>query len=413
MAMPKSLLALCAAVGLTLTASGCSSTPSNDGPEQVSLRWAMSADSQAEVDVWKHLADMVHEKHPNINVTFESTAFQSYYDKLNTQAASNSLPCIAGLQAQRVPDVGKLFKDLKPLYEKDTSFSLASYEGSITKGLTQDGKQLAVPYDLGPYVLYFNKDMFDAAGIPAPKPGWTKDEFLAAAKALTKDGKYGYAADGTPDMWLPYVLSIGGDYLKDGKPDLTNDKAVEGFSFVTGLATDEKVAPVVPATGTANWPADQFRNGNAAMYIDGPWQLINAKKNVDFTLGLATVPAFDGKSVTTMSGTGFGVTATCEHPEEAWKAVSVIIGKDAQEYIANAGRGFPAYTEAQELWYSTASVDGAKEAIDTALETVDVYETAPKWNQLSALLQQYAVEAFSGSKSPREVLTQVQQQVSQ
>jgi ABC-type glycerol-3-phosphate transport system substrate-binding protein len=413
MKIRKAFAAASAVAAIALVASGCSSGSGNASGGDVTLRWEMSADSQAEVDVWNHLADMVHEKYPNITVKFESTAFSSYYDKLNTQAASNSLACIAGLQAQRVPDVGKLFKDLKPYYGKDSTFSIGDYEKSITDGLTQDGKQLAIPYDLGPYVLYYNKDMFDAAGVAVPKPGWTKDDFLAAAKALTKDGKYGYVADGTPDTWLPYVLSIGGDYLKDGKPDLTNSKVVDGFSFVTGLATNEKVAPEIPSTGASNWPADQWRNGNAAMYIDGPWQLINAKQNVKFTVGLGTVPSFDGTSITTMSGTGFGITSSCDHPDEAWKAISVIIGKDAQEYIAKAGRGFPAYSAAQSYWYETASVDGAKEAIDAALKTVNVYKTAPKWNQLSSLMQQYAVEAFNGSKSPKDVLTEVQQQVSE
>jgi len=376
----------------------------------VNLRWAMSADSQAEIAVWKHLAEMVHQKYPEITVQFESTAFRDYYNKLATQAAANDLACIAGLQAQRVPDYGQLFVDLNP-YFNSANFDIGAYEASIVDGLQQDGKQLAVPYDLGPYVLYYNKTMFDAAGVPEPHPGWSADEFLAAAKALTKDGKYGFVADGTPDMWLPFVLSIGGNYIKDGKPDLTNQKVVEGFTWVTNLASKEHVAPELPATGASNYPADQFRSGNAAMYIDGPWQLINAKANVDFDIGLATSPAFDGTSITTMSGTGFGVTKSCDHPEEAFKAISVIIGPEAQRYIAEAGRGFPAYKDAQSYWYEVADVDSAKEAIDTALSNVNVYRTTPRWNRLAQLLQQYAVEAFNGAKSPSEVLEEVQAQI--
>lgn len=402
--------ALIAAMSTVLLAAcgGASQTSVDDEP--VELRWIMSADSQAEVDVWNHLASMVTEKYPDITVKFESAPFKDYYNKLTAQAASGDLACIAGLQAQRVPDVGSLFADLTPSIQAD-GFDIAGYEPSIVEGLQDDGKQLAIPYDLGPYVLYYNKDMFDAAGVPVPTPGWSKEKFMAAARALTKDGVYGYVADGTPDMWLPYVLSIGGDYIKDNKPDLTNDKVVEGFTWVTSLATKEHVAPAPPATGASNWPADQWRNGNAAMYVDGPWQLINAKQSVDFTVGLATTPAFDGSSVTTMSGTGFGVTQSCKNPDEAWKAISVIIGPEAQDYIAKAGRGFPAYKKAQESWYNVADVNGAKEAIDTALRTVNVYRTTPKWNQLSALMQQYGVEAFNGTSTPADVLEQVQTQV--
>ncbi len=400
-------LAAATIVSLSACAGGGAGASSNGNVE---LRWIMSADSQSEVDVWHHLADMVHQKYPNITVKFESTPFKDYYNKLTAQAASNDLACVAGLQAQRVPDVGSLFTDLTPSFEK-TGFEIKDYAPSIVEGLQQDGKQLAVPYDLGPYVLYYNENMFKAAGVPLPKPGWSVDEFMSAAKKLTKDGKYGFVADGTPDMWLPYVLSIGGDYIKDGKPDLTNEKVVQGFTWVTDLATKEKVAPAPPATGASNWPADQWRNGNAAMYVDGPWQLINAKQNVSFKIGLSTVPAFDGKSITTMSGTGFGVTKSCKNPEEAWKAISVIIGPEAQKYVADAGRGFPAYLDAQANWYTTAGIDGVKEAIDTALSTVNVYRTTPKWNQLSALMQQYGVQAFNGSETPQAVLGKVQAQV--
>lgn len=393
-----------------LLLTGCAGGDQATGDSNVELRWVMSADSQKEVDVWNHLAEMVHEEYPNITVRFESTPFKDYYNKLTAQAASNDLACIAGLQAQRVPDVGSLFTDLGPSFES-TDFNIDEYAPSIVEGLQQDGQQLAVPYDLGPYVLYYNKDMFEAAGVPLPTPGWSVDEFLAAAKALTTDGRYGFVADGTPDMWLPYVLSIGGTYIEGNKPDLTNAKVVEGFTWVTDLATKEKVAPAPPASGASNWPADQWRSGNAAMYVDGPWQLINAKESVPFTIGLATTPAFDGTSITTMSGTGFGVTTSCEHPEEAWQAISVIIGPEAQKYIADAGRGFPAYLDAQENWYEVAGVDGAKEAIDSALATVDPYRTTPKWNETSALLQQYGVQAYNGSETPEAVLQQVQAQV--
>lgn len=419
----KKVLPGVAALGVAALAfAGCSSggTPADTTPgqskddsasgEQVELRWAMSADSQAEVDVWQNLADRVTAEYPNVKIKLETTAYKDYYNKLTTQAAGNDLPCIAGLQAQRVPDVGELFV---PLDDKLSGLvDIQDYEASIVEGLTNDGNLLAVPYDLGPYVIFYNIDMFKEAGLEEPQPGWTKEQFLEAAHALTKDGKYGYAVDGTPDMWFPYVLSIGGSYLDaEGNPDLTNDKVVQGFTFVTDLVTEEKVAPAPPATGASNWPADQWRNGNVAMVIDGPWQLINARDTVSFEVGLTTPPAFDGTSITTMSGTGFGVTASCSNPEEAAQAISVIIGPDSQQYIAEEGRGFPAYKAAQDYWYDVANVPTARPAIEKALETVDPFRTSPGWNRVNSLLQQYAVQAFNGQATPEEVLANVQSQI--
>jgi len=378
--------------------------------QPVTLRWMMSADSQAEVEVWHRLAEMVQETYPDITVTFESTAFRDYYNKMATQAATDDLACIVGLQAQRVPDYGQLFVDLTPFFAS-VDFDITAYESSILQGLNQDGKQLAIPYDLGPFVIYYNKTRFAELGVAEPKTDWSADDFIATAKALTQGGKYGFVADGAIDNWLPFVLSIDGDYIADGRPDLTNEKMIEGFSWITGLSTKHHVAPPLPSTGASNYPADQFRSGNAAMYIDGPWSLINAKANVDFDIGIVPLPRFNGKSITTMSGTGFGVTRTCDNPQEAFKAISVIIGKQAQEFIASSGRGFPAYREVQSYWYEVAGVDRARETIETALETVNIYRTTPRWNRLSQLMYQYAVEAYNGTKSPADVLREVQAQI--
>ncbi|MBN8882321.1 ABC transporter substrate-binding protein [Salana multivorans] len=420
-------IVLAGAVALTLAACGSGSTGggggtagsdggstdgaggSAGGGEKVTLRWAMSADSQAEVDVWNHLADMVTEAYPEIEVTFESTPYREYYNKLTAQAASNDLACIAGLQAQRVSDVGSLFVDLAPYFEQ-TGFDIADYSESIVEGLTSDGAQLAVPYDFGPFVVYVNKDLFDAAGLEQPQPGWTFEEFIAAAEALTKDGTYGWAVNGSPDAWLGWALSVGGVYMADGEPTLTDPGVVDGFGREVSLVTEYGVAQAPDASGQAGGASDLWRNGRAAMYIDGPWQLINARTTVDFEVGLTTLPSVDGTSITTMSGTGFGITSSCKNPDEAWKAISVIIGPEAQQYIADAGRGFPAYTAAQESWYETAGVDGAREAIETALETVDPYPTPAGWQQVSALLVQYSTEAFSGARTPAQVLELVQQQ---
>lgn len=420
----KRWLGLTAALATALTLAACGSGGGGSGGasgggttgdgatgsgEEVTLRWSMSADSQAEVDVWNHLADMVHEEYPNITVIFESTPYRDYYNKLNTQAASNDLACIAGLQAQRVSDVGSLFVDLTPYFEQ-TGFDIGEYAPSIVEGLQAESAQLAVPYDLGPLIIYVNKDMFEAAGLEVPGATWTEEEFLEAATALTKDGSYGWAANGSPDAWLGWALTLGGSYMADGKPTLTDPGVVAGFEREVDLVTKHKVAQAPDATGTSGGASDLWRSGRAAMYIDGPWQLINARTTVSFDVGLTTLPTIDGTSITTMSGTGFGITATCDQPDEAWQAISVIIGPEAQQYIADEGRGYPAYVAAQASWYETAGVDGAKEAIETALATVDTYPTPPGWQQVSALLNQYSTEAFNGSKTPAEVLELVQSQ---
>ena len=87
-----------------------------------------------------------------------------------------------------------------------------------------------------------------------PKLDWTYDDFLEAAKALTKDGKYGFGAWPYPDSWLPFALSEGATYLTaDGKLDLTNDSLVAAFTKYTALVHEQQVAPQIPSTKDTNY----------------------------------------------------------------------------------------------------------------------------------------------------------------
>lgn len=403
---------MAAAIAVTGFVSACGSNggQGESANDKVTLRWSMSADSQAEINVWNHLAKMVTEKYPNITVKFESSPFIDYYNKLTTQAAGNDLPCIAGLVNQRVADVGSLYTDLNH-YVKDSKFPISQYEPSIVNALKSDGKQLAIPYDLGPNIMFYNKDMFKAAGLTEPGASWTREEFLKDAKALTKNGKYGYAV--SPTNWFSWALEQGGKYTDGTKPTLTDPGMVAGFQTEIDMVKKYQVADAPAASGTSGTPSDLWRSGQAAMVMDGPWSLINARDTVKFKVGVTSWPSINGKSITTMSGTGFGITKTCKTPDAAWKAISVIIGAQAEQYVGQTGRGFPAYRPAQKYWYNTAKIDGAQEAIEAALKDVDNWSTPKGWNQATVLLNQYAPEAFTGKKSATQVLTTVQQQLGQ
>ena len=154
----------------------------------------MWSGSDVEKNAWLHIADMVTQKYPNIKIKFETAPFDDYWTKLTTQAASGNTPCVIGLQGQRAPQFGNLLVPLDD-YMSKAGIKASDYVPSITKGLQYKGKQVALPYDVGPFVVFYNKDAFKAAGLKEPAIGWTTDEFIADAKALTKPPKYGFCGE--------------------------------------------------------------------------------------------------------------------------------------------------------------------------------------------------------------------------
>src|SRR5947209_5560633 len=184
--LPRMRRALAGAAVAAIALTGCggnsgSSSGSGSGSGggsggATNLTWFMWSGSNTEVQAWKHIADLVTQKYPNIHLTFQTASFNDYFTKLAAQASGGNAPCILGMQSLRAPGLGQLLQPLDDLAKKQ-GVDLSQFDQSIVKGLQVDGKQVAVPYDLGPLMIYFNKDMFAKAGAKAPAPGWTTDDF--------------------------------------------------------------------------------------------------------------------------------------------------------------------------------------------------------------------------------------------
>src|SRR5260370_27266674 len=192
-------MALCAAVAVILMGLGNMSAQA----QPVKLTWFMWSGSEPEVTAWKHIAALVTEKYPDISVEFQTTSFPDYWTKLPALAASGKLPDIVSLQSLRAPGFAGLMEPLDGRIKAE-GFDIDSFEPSIVKGLQRGGRQFALPYDFGPLVLFYNRDMFAKEGVKLPQPGWTEADFMQAARTLTKNGNYGFAIS-EPDAFLAFA----------------------------------------------------------------------------------------------------------------------------------------------------------------------------------------------------------------
>ena len=174
--------------------------------DPVKLTWFMWSGSEPEVTAWKHVASLVTDKYPDITVEFQTTSFPDYWTKLPALAAAGKLPDIISLQSLRAPGFAGLMEPLDDRIKAD-KFDIGSFEPSILKGLSRDGKQFALPYDFGPLVMFYNHDLFVKEGVKLPKPGWTEADFMAAARALTKNGNYGFAIS-EPDAFMAALRTV-------------------------------------------------------------------------------------------------------------------------------------------------------------------------------------------------------------
>src|SRR5215218_4728343 len=162
---------------------------SGDASAQASsmYTWISNASDR---DQWEAFITAAQKEDPKFSLDLEGPSFPDYWTTVRTRMAASDAPCIMTTQAARTQELGDILMPLDDLV-KEQGLDLSGYNEAMIDAMTVDGSVRAIPYDAEPVVLYYNKDLFAAAGLDEPGAGYTRDQFLSDAKALTTDGVYG------------------------------------------------------------------------------------------------------------------------------------------------------------------------------------------------------------------------------
>lgn len=391
-----------------LAAAACSSGEQGSGSaDSADLTWQFWIGGTEDKEAWQAVADRVTEEHPDITVKLQGAAWPDYWAKLGPQLAGGNAPCIVGMQNLRLSSYGDALAPLDDLMKK-YGVQGEDFDPAILEGLRSDGRQVALPYDTGPMVIFYNRDAFAEAGLDEPQPGWTVEEFKAAAAELTTGGRYGVIAE-PGEGALPWVKTFSGaDPVKDGELALTDTEFVQGYQEVIDLVQKEEIAPEMPSGSTYDFKTSQFVAGKTAMVVDGPWAVIAMRDQVKFDLGIVPMPAGPGGSQTYTAGSGFGISKSCKNKDAAFQAIVSMTGPEALEGLAASGRAYPARPAVQDAWYEAADINGARETLSFAAEHSTPLVTSGNWVQVSEFWNRFGVQAMNGDITAEEALEQVE-----
>jgi multiple sugar transport system substrate-binding protein len=376
----------------------------------VTLTWSMWSASPQEVAAWQWDAAHVTKVYPWIHVKFETSTFTNYWPKLQSEAATGGLPDLISLQGQHAPGYHDAYMPLNAMV-KSNNFDIQNFNPGIVKELSYGGNLYALPYDFGPIVVYYNKNLFDAAKVSYPAFNWTYDQFEKDAIKISNPAKqiYGFNANPTIDFWLPFVLSAGGQYISaDWKTlELTNPKVVSVVQRLLSLDYKYGASPA-QSVPLEQYAFAQFQSGNIAMYTDGPWDMINLKTSVKFKMGIATIPSIAGHSISQTAGSGFGISKAAKDPTDAWLAISALTDPAAEQYLATVGRAYPGRVADQKYWYANA-VPGAQQVLEYQQNHAVPFATTANWQQVEDLTQTYLTPIANSGGNVAAALAKIQQ----
>lgn len=396
---------LAAAAAVTLVLTGCSSGSSASGSQSKdSMTWSMWIAGKEDKAAWQKVADSVKSE-DGITLTIQGAPFENYFTKLSTQLSAGSAQCVVSMQSLRTANYTESLLPLDDLAKKDGT-DLSAFDSTALDGMKVDGKLYGLPYDTGPIMMFYNKDLFEQAGVADPEPGWTTDQFEAAGAALKEKGitEFGSTVTDLNLESMIYGYNGGRVITTGGKIDATNAKFADGLDWLGSLV---KKGYASQASSDGSQSSNDFAAGKVAMYTDGPWSLISQKAKVKFDLGVTTLPSGTSGPSTFAAGSGFGVSKQCKYPEQAFKAVQTMTSEKVLTSLAEQGRAFPGRTAAQSAWYSSAGIEGAEPALKAALAKSSPLLGNKQSDQLSQLFTQYALQAVNGQSTGKETMSSI------
>ena len=341
--MKHKLLILALVTVLLLSACGGGKPAS--GMEITFMMWG----APEELAVWQQVVDDFQAATPNITVKVDVSDWDSYWTKLNTLIAGGTPPDVFAMDAPLYLDWqsrGALL-NLQPYIDATPGFLDGFYPQTLQAYKLDDG-YYGLPRDFQTIVLFYNQDMFDAAGVAYPTADWSYDDLLATAKQLTKDtngdGKidqYGIWSD-TWDMellWSEAIWAYGGDIINDDhtKTLIGEGGARDAWAFIDSLYK-EGVMPM-PATA-GEYGGDLFQAGAAAMTTIGHWAVPGyVQSGIKF--GVAPMPKGPVGGATSVNSAGFVVSKGSKNAEAAFEFIKFALSETGQKHLAELGFAIP------------------------------------------------------------------------
>jgi len=317
--------------------TGCSLSPDNADGKTVVSYYTWTGSNSLKL-LQENLAQFEKEN-PTIRVNLinEPGDAATGFVKLKTMLVAGTSPDVVVLYDPlfRVFSTKEVFLELDSFINKDSTFNQDDFYPRAYKFCQYQGKQLAIPRGQNTYILYYNKDLFDKAGLKYPDDTWDWNVFLSACRKLTKDTN----GDGRPDQYgfrygadpSAFIWQNGGDYFNPEKTKCTLDKpeVIESLQFISDLINKYKIAP------QASQMKDQdvfqaFMSGQVAMIYGGRFYSRVFQDIKGFKWDVAPPP--HGKfRATQCDYTLFAITRNSKHPEAAWKLVKFLSGPEVQK----------------------------------------------------------------------------------
>jgi len=326
-------IAVAAGIVSLFILSGCGRKPyGKENKSKITLNYVYWGDI-SEIALNTHWIRSFEKKHPGIKVNMIHTS--EVETKILTMVAAGVPPDVMYAWPQVLQDFASkgIYLPLNAFIKRD-GIDQGKWFPQILKAYKYKDKIYGLPRGWNPYVLYYNKNLFDEAGVPYPDESWTWQTVIKYGRKLTKRDREGrieqFAISNVP--YQIFVWSMGGKFFdREGKPSYDGPKTIEGFQLARDLIWKYKISPTPQQLKQNQSAEDMFLTGRVAMFALGMWAVPRFRTIKKFKWDIAVMPR--GKVRKTMLVTaGWAISSATKHPQQAWDLVKYLSGDEAQTY---------------------------------------------------------------------------------
>ncbi|MEN9936159.1 MAG: hypothetical protein RLZZ387_2738 [Chloroflexota bacterium] len=356
--------------------------------------------------------------HPDIDVALVHIPGQSDFRKrLGADFAAGTPADIVLLNYRRYAAFAArgAFEPLGPYLDRSDVISTGDFYAEALAPFTWDGTLTCIPQNLSSLVVYYNKDLFDQAGVAHPAAGWSWDDFLAAARALTRDTD----GDGTTDQYgigtevsllraAPFIWQNGGSLVDDPQHPtrltLDSPEALEAVRWFTELQTRHHVAPDAAAEETEG-SESRFLAGHMAMFLNSRRGVPTYRASASFDWDVAALPQ-GRQTAGVLHADGYCMAKSSASKGAAWRFIEFANSPEGQRIMAGTGRTVPSLRAVAEspAFLDPAAKPASSRVFLDVIPDVRPVPVLPTWPDIEDLAGEELKRAFYGRASVEEAV---------
>lgn len=354
-----------------------------------------------EMPGWQGIVDAYNQESQDATIVLEQLpgSWPEYIQKLTTLIAAGSAPDIGRMGAGYMPQFvnkGQL-ADLTDLVSRD--LNIDDYYGNAFEEIKIGGRMYGLPVGVYTLLLYYNKDMFDAAGVEYPpmdwENAWTEEQFLEACEKLTNgegaSKNFGFSVNFSPERTVPFMFGRDADFLNEDHTvsQFGSESSKEVYQMMHDMIYVSGVAPTAAQAESMDI-SQMFMSGRLGMMAEGQWMMPGFNSKTDYRYGAAPIPG--GKTANFIDQ--YVIFEGSKNKELAWDAVKSFVGEKAENVMVdNALGGIPVNKKVAEARFADLFKplpDDEKQMVLDSIDHSQAMPFTPNWAEVMDAFKVYS-----------------------